>query len=107
MAKLFVGSLAFSMNDENLLQLFTDRGYRPVSARVITDKFTGQSRGYGFVELGPGEDLRQAIGEFDGLKIEGRTIHVSEARPQEFRGGSGHQFGGGGGRPEGGRRRDF
>lgn len=62
------------------------------------DKFTGQSRGYGFVELGPGEDLARAIGEFDGLNIEGRTIHVSEARPQEFRGGGEHRFGGGGGR---------
>jgi cold-inducible RNA-binding protein len=75
MAKLFAGSLAFSMNDDNLFQIFTDRGYKPISARVIMDKFTGQSRGYGFVELGPGEDLALAIGEFDGLNIGGRTIH--------------------------------
>jgi RNA recognition motif-containing protein len=98
MAKLFVGSLPFSMTDESLLQLFTDKGYRPISARVITDKYSGQSRGFGFVELGPGENKERAIGELNGLKIEGRSINVSEARPQEFRGGGGDRFGGGGGR---------
>jgi RNA recognition motif-containing protein len=98
MTKLFVGNLGFNMTDDSLLQLFTDKGYRPISARVITDKFSGQSRGFGFVELGPGENKEQAIGEFNGLNIEGRSINVSEARPQESRGGGGRGFGGGGGR---------
>ena len=69
MTKLFVGSLPFSMTDDSLLQLFTDKGYRPTSARVVTDKYSGQSRGFGFVELGAGENKEQAIGELNGLNI--------------------------------------
>jgi RNA recognition motif-containing protein len=84
------------MTDDGLFQLFTDRGYKPVSARVVTDKYSGQSRGFGFVELGPGDNITQAIGELNGLNIEGRAINVSEARPQESRGGGGNRSGGGG-----------
>lgn len=94
MAKLFIGSLPFSMTDDSLLQLFADKGYRPISARVVTDKYSGQSRGFGFVELGPGENKEQAIGELNGLNIDGRAINVSEARPQESHGG-GYRAGGG------------
>ena len=54
MTKLYVGGLPFSTTDESLLQLFAERGYKPVSARIITDRETGRSRGFGFVELGPG-----------------------------------------------------
>src|SRR5215467_14441222 len=95
MTKLYVGGLPYSMTDESLLQLFTDKGYQPVSARVITERETGRSRGFGFVELGQGDDAAKAIGEFDGLNVEGRALQVNEARPQESRGG--------GGRPGGGR----
>lgn len=104
MTKLYVGSLPFSMTDDRLLQLFTDKGYKAVSARVITDRDTGQSRGFGFVELGPGDDGAKAIGEFNGLSVEGRTLQVNEARPQESRGGGGRGRGGGfsGGRGRGG-----
>jgi cold-inducible RNA-binding protein len=97
MGKLYVGSLAYSMTDESLLQLFTDKGYRPLSARIIVDRDTGRSKGFGFVELGPGEDMARAISEFNGLNVGGRTIQVNEARPQEPRGG-GNRFGDGGGR---------
>jgi cold-inducible RNA-binding protein len=97
MGKLYVGSLAYSMTDESLLQLFTDKGYRPVSARIIVDRDTGRSKGFGFVELGPGEDMARAISEFNGLNVDGRTIQVNEARPQEPRVG-GNRFGDGGGR---------
>jgi len=55
MTKLYVGGLPFSTTDESLLQLFTEQGYKPVSARIITDRETGRSRGFGFVELGPGQ----------------------------------------------------
>jgi RNA recognition motif-containing protein len=79
MTKLFVGSLPFSMIDERLLDLFTEKGYSPISARVINDFETGRSRGFGFVELERGADAARAIGEFDGLSIEGRMLHVSEA----------------------------
>ena len=94
MSKLYVGSLPYSMTDDSLLHLFTDKGYKAVSARVITDRETGQSRGFGFVELGPGDDAAKAIGEFNGFNIEGRALQVNEARPQESRGGGG-RFGGG------------
>ncbi|HEX8880982.1 MAG TPA: hypothetical protein VF749_13165 [Candidatus Acidoferrum sp.] len=102
MTKLYVGSLPYSITDDSLLQLFAGKGYKPVSARVITDKETGRSRGYGFVELGPEDDAAKAIGELNGLSVEGRALQVNEARPQESRGG-GHRSGSGrgfsGGRP--------
>jgi len=94
MTKLYVGSLPHSITDESLLQLFTRKGYKPASARIITDRETGRSRGYGFVELAPEDDAAKAIGEFNGLNIEGRQLQVNEARPQESRGG-GHRSGNG------------
>ena len=110
MTKLYVGSLPYSMTDDSLLHLFTDKGYKAVSARVITDWDTGRSRGYGFVELGPKDDAAKAIGEFNGLNIEGRALQVNEARPQESRGG-GHRSGNGrgfsGGRSGRGGRRNY
>ena len=87
MTKLYVGSLPYSITDESLLQLFTEKGYKPVSARVITDRETGRSKGFGFVELGPEDDAARAIGEFNGMNVEGRALQVNEARPQESRGG--------------------
>ena len=94
MTKLYVGSLPYSITDESLLQLFAGRGYKPVSARVITERETGRSRGYGFVELGPEDDAAKAIGECNGLSVEGRALQVNEARAQESRGG-GHRSGNG------------
>src|SRR5215472_16557660 len=110
MTKLYVGSLPYSITDESLLQLFAGRGYKPVSARVITERETGRSRGYGFVELGPEDDASKAIGEFNGLSVEGRALQVNEARPQESRGGA-HRPGNGrglsGGRSGRGGRRHY
>jgi cold-inducible RNA-binding protein len=102
MKKLYVGNLAFSMTDESLLQLFTGKGYKVSSARVITDRETGQSRGFGFVELGPEDDAARAIGEFNGMDFGGRALQVNEARPQEPRSG-GDRSGGGRGGYSGGR----
>ncbi|HUP13359.1 MAG TPA: hypothetical protein VM187_14130, partial [Niastella sp.] len=65
------------------------------SARVITDKFTGKSRGFGFVEMANDEAARKAIAELDGGKVEGREIKVAEARPREERSGNGGNGGGG------------
>ena len=110
MTKLYVGSLPYSITDESLLQLFSERGYKPVSARVISDRDTGRSKGFGFVELGPEDDAAKAIGEFNGLSIEGRALVVNEARPQESR-GYGDRSGGGrgfsGGRSGRGGRRNY
>lgn len=96
MAKLYVGNLSFGMNDESLQQLFVGKGYPVSSARVITDRETGRSRGFGFVELGDG-DATKAIGELNGLDVDGRQLQVNEARPQESRGGGGDRSGGRGG----------
>jgi cold-inducible RNA-binding protein len=97
MAKLYVGNLSFGMNDESLQQLFVGKGYQVSSARVITDRETGRSRGFGFVELGDGDDATKAIGELNGLDVDGRQLQVNEARPQESRGGGGDRSGGRGG----------
>jgi len=109
MTKLYEGSLPYSTTDESLLQLFTERGYKPTSARIITDRETGQSRGFGFVELGPGDDASKAIREFNGINVEGSALQVNEAREQESRGGG--RFGGGrgfsGGRSGRGGRRSY
>jgi RNA recognition motif-containing protein len=110
MTKLYVGNLTFSMTEDSLLQLFTAKGYKVGSARIITDRETGRSRGFGFIELGPEDDAAKAIGEFNGLDIDGRALQVNEARPQEFRGGGDRSGGGRGysggrsGRGGGGRR---
>jgi RNA recognition motif-containing protein len=104
MTKLYVGNLAFSMTEDTLMQLFTAKGYKAGSARIITDRETGRSRGFGFVELAPEDDAAKAIGELNGLDFEGRALQVNEARPQEFRsGGGGDRSGGGRGGYSGGR----
>jgi cold-inducible RNA-binding protein len=99
MTKIFVGNLSFEVTDDGLQQLFTGKGYQVTSARVITDRETGRSRGFGFVELGSRDEATRAIGELNGLNVEGRALQVNEARPQESRGGDRS----GGGRGSGGR----
>jgi len=111
-AKLYVGNLSYGMTDESLLQLFSEKGYKAVSARIITDRETGRSRGFGFVELGPGDDATRAIGEFNGLNVDGRALMVNEARQESGGGGArrggGRGFSGGrGGRGGGGGRRSY
>jgi len=110
MTKLYVGSLPYSITDDSLLQLFTGKGYKAVSARVIADRDTGRSKGFGFVELGSEDDAARAIGEFNGMNVEGGALQVNEARPQESRGYSGRSGGGrgfSGGRSGGGGRRRY
>ena len=104
MTKLYVGGLPYRMTDETLLLLFTEKGYKPASAQIITDRYTGQSRGFGFVELGPADDAGRAIGEFNGMSVDGRALQVNEAREQGSRFGSRRDSGRGfsGGRREGG-----
>jgi RNA recognition motif-containing protein len=94
MAKLYVGNLSFEVTDDGLQQLFAGRGFKVESARVIRDMNSGQSRGFGFVELAAGEDQARAIAELNGFTLEGRAIIVNEARPQAPRGGRGGGFGG-------------
>jgi cold-inducible RNA-binding protein len=102
MAKLYVGNLSFDTTDEGLQELFVSRGFKVASARVIRERDSNRSRGFGFVELENGEDEARAISELSGFNLEGRALVVNEARPQAPRpgGGGGGRggFGGGGGR---------
>jgi RNA recognition motif-containing protein len=82
--KLYVGGLPYSTTDAELSELFTQYG-SVTSAKVITDKFTGQSRGFGFVEMGTTDEAKQAIDGLNGSKLQQRTIVVNEAKPQEKR----------------------
>ncbi len=82
--KLFVGSLAFSANDDQLRDFFATCG-TVQSAKVITDRETGRSRGFGFVEMSTPEEAEKAIKELNGKELEGRAIVVNEARAQENR----------------------
>jgi RNA recognition motif-containing protein len=82
--KLFVGSLSYSVNDDQLQQAFQAVG-TVVSAKVIMDRETGRSKGFGFVEMGSEEEAQKAVATMNGKEIEGRAVVVSEARPQENR----------------------
>jgi RNA recognition motif-containing protein len=104
--KLYVGGLSFDTTDETLRTFFEQVG-KVDSASVVTDRFSGRSRGFGFVEMATAAESRKAIGELTGKTLDGRTITVDEARPPQQRGGGGggrRPGGGGGGRSGGGRR---
>ena len=94
--KLFVGNLPFSTTDADLKALFGQIG-EVMSANVIMDKFTGRSRGFGFVEMTNNQEAQTAIERFNGHEMQGRALTVNEAKPQEPRSGGGRSFGGGGG----------
>ncbi len=107
--KLYVGNLAFSVTEGSLQQLFAQAG-TVESATVISDRATGRSKGFGFVEMASDQEATDAITKLNGTEVEGRAIVVSEARPQAPResrggfggGGSRGGFGGGGGGGRGG-----
>ena len=99
-SKLYVGGLPYSATETELQDLFAQHG-TVESARVITDKFTGQSRGFGFVEMSTSEEANAAIAAVNGTQMGGRTLTVNEAKPQEARSGGGGRFGGRGGESRG------
>lgn len=82
--KLYVGSLPYSITDQQLQDMFAPHG-TVVSAKVITDRFTGRSRGFGFVEMSTSEEAQKAIAALNGTPCEGRSLVVNEAKPQERR----------------------
>ena len=92
--KLFVGGLSWDTTDDSLRTFFSQAG-TVASASVISDKFTGRSRGFGFVEMSTDEEAEKAKTELNGKELDGRAIAVNDARPQEQRSGGGN-FGGGG-----------
>ena len=95
--KLYVGNLPYSVDDNKLQQAFSAFG-QVDSARVVTDRETGRSKGFGFVEFSTDNEAATAIEKMNGTDLDGRNINVSEARPQAPRegGGGGRGFGGGG-----------
>ena len=96
--KLYVGNLAYSVRDDSLLQAFSQFG-TVTSAKVMMDRETGRSKGFGFVEMGTDAEAQAAINGMNGQPVDGRAVVVNEARPREERPGG---FGGGGGRSGGG-----
>jgi RNA recognition motif-containing protein len=102
--KLYVGNLAFSLTENELADLFKAHG-EVVSAKIITDRNTGQSKGFGFVEMGSRGDGQKAMEALNGQTLQNRQIVVNEARPQtntKRTGGGGRSGGGGGGYGGGG-----
>jgi RNA recognition motif-containing protein len=94
--KLYVGNLPFKAEEEELRTLFQQAG-TVESVNIIRDKMSGQSRGFGFVEMATAEDAQKAIEMFNGHNLDNRPITVNEARPQTSRPGRGSGPGGGGG----------
>jgi RNA recognition motif-containing protein len=92
--KLYVGNLSYGTRDRDLEELFAEAG-SVTSAQVITDRDSGQSRGFGFVEMSTEDEARQAIASINGRTVEGRALMVNESKPRE--GGSGRSGGGYGG----------
>ena len=92
--KLYVGNLAFSVTEESLNTKFTECG-SVTSAKVITDRDSGRSKGFGFVEMSNDDEAQDAISKFDGQDFEGRNIKVNEAKPQAPRENRGGGYGGG------------
>ncbi|MFZ5565605.1 MAG: RNA recognition motif domain-containing protein [Pseudomonadota bacterium] len=109
--KLYVGNLAYSIRDNDLEQAFSQFG-TVTSAKVMMERDTGRSKGFGFVEMGSDAEAQAAINGMNGQPLSGRSVVVNEARPMEPRpprtggygggGGGGGGYGGGGGRREGG-----
>ena len=95
-SKIYVGGLPYSTTEQQLSDLFAAHG-AVASARIITDKFTGQSRGFGFVEMSTAEESKRAIEALNATQLDGRTLTVNEAKPQEPR-SSGGRSGDRGGR---------
>lgn len=111
--KLYVGNLSFDTMENDIRDLFAKVG-TVQSCDLITDKMTGKSRGFAFVEMGSDAEAQKAIAELGGKELDGRPLTVNEARPREDRprrdggggyGGGGGGYGGGGGRGGGGGKR--
>ena len=86
--KLYVGGLPYTVAEDQLQALFSEHG-TVESAKVISDRMTGRSRGFGFVEMSSQEEAQEAIDKLNGTALEGRTLTVNEAKPREPRSGGG------------------
>jgi RNA recognition motif-containing protein len=94
MTNIFVGNLSFGATEDSVRGLF--EGYGTVDrVSIVTDRDSGQARGFGFVEMSNSDEALKAITELNGRDLDGRAMNVNEARPREDRGGSGYRSGGG------------
>jgi RNA recognition motif-containing protein len=93
-SKLYVGNLAYAVSNDDLHELFSEVG-QVQSAVVITDKFSAQSKGFGFVEMTTAQEAADAIQRFDGTELKGRNLKVNEAKPRESSFGNRDRNGGG------------
>jgi len=100
--KLYVGNLPFTITSQELSDLFSQAG-EVVSANIITDRFSGQSRGFGFIEMANEDAAQAAVNQFNDYQMKGRGLKVNEAKPREGGRGGGDR-GGGGDRDRGSRR---
>ena len=96
-SKLYVGNLSYNTTSSDLEQLFAQYG-TVQSAEVISDRETGRSKGFGFVQMGSDQEAQAAIDAMNGQQHDGRNLTVNEAKPKEPRSGGGGGYGGGGGR---------
>jgi len=95
--KLYVGNIANGVSEQELSELFSTYG-QVLSARIIKDKFSGESRGFGFVEMGDTDSGQAAIAGLNGADLKGQSLRINEARPPQERPGGGSRGGFGGGR---------
>jgi RNA recognition motif-containing protein len=102
--KIYVGGLPFPVTGDRLQEIFSEHG-TVESASVIADKFTGQSRGFGFVEMSSSSEAQKAIESLNGTQLDGRTLTVNEAKPMAKRDNFGGNNGGGRGNRDSGRNR--
>lgn len=93
---IYVGNLSWNLKDQDLANLFTPYG-EVASAKIVMDKFTQRSKGFGFVEMPNDEQAQAAIAQLNGSEVDGRNLVVNESRPKENSGGGGFNRGGGGG----------
>lgn len=95
--KIYVGNLSYSLNDQSLVDVFSEFG-NVESARIVTDRESGRSKGFGFVEMSTDDEAATAISKLNGAQLDGRAMNVSEAKPMAPREGGGGRGGFGGGR---------
>lgn len=103
--RLYVGNLSYKTNEDELRRIFGEHG-EVTSVAIISDRESGQSKGFGFVEMANDGEAKNAMGALDGAEVGGRQLKVNEARPREDRGprgGGGGGYGGGRGGRDGGR----
>ena len=99
--RIYVGGISYNTDSEGLRRLFEQAG-TVTEASIVEDRYSGQSKGFGFVEMPNAEEGQRAIQQFNGYNLDGRNLTVNEARPREERGGGGGGYGGGGGGRSGG-----